>query len=278
MTTTDPIRVLILEDRGVDVELMLDALRTAGFDLDWQWVDNETDFVARLHSPFDIVLADYYLPQFNALRALKHLHQRGIDTPLLLVSGAVGEDLAVEAMREGIVDFVNKDRLTRLAPAVTRALERKRLRDERRATDELLHSREHRYRKMLEKSFAAVMLLNAGGTILYASPGTSRVLGYHSEECIGRNAFDFVHPQDRNHARASFDQLLSKPSESVQVQYRFRRKDGAWRWRESVETNLLAEPDVAAIVDNYHDITALKELEGELRSLRGEPGAGRSAD
>jgi PAS domain S-box-containing protein len=267
---TSPVRVLILEDRGVDVELVLDALRSAGLDLDWQWVDNERDFAARLDSPFDIVLADYYLPQFNALQALKHLQRRGIDTPLLLVSGAVGEELAVEAMRAGVTDFVNKDHLARLAPAVTRAIEQKRLRDERRATDRLMHSREHRYRKMLEKSFAAVMLLNDRGTILYASPGTSGVLGYNSEECVGKSAFEFVHPQDRDRARGLFDELLEKPSESMQIQYRYRRKDGDWHWRESVETNLLAEPDIGAIVDNYHDITALKQLEGELRTLRQE--------
>jgi PAS domain S-box-containing protein len=273
---TTPIRVLILEDRGVDVELVLDALRTGGLEVDWQWVDNEKDFVARLDSPFDIVLADYYLPQFSALQALKHLQRRRIDTPVLLVSGAVGEELAVEAMREGVVDFINKDRLGRLAPAVARALGQKRLREERRVSDELLHSREHRYRKMLERSFAGVMLLNDRGTILYASPGTRRVLGYGSEECVGKNVFEFVHPQDRNHARGLFDELLRNPSDSVQVQYRYRRKDGTWHWRESVETNLLAEPDVAAIVDNYHDITALKRLEAELRALHQPSDSARS--
>ena len=268
---TTPIRVLILEDRGVDVELVLDALRTAGLEVDWQWADNEKDFLARLNAPFDIVLADYYLPQFSALQALKHLQRRGIDAPVLLVSGAVGEELAVEAMREGITDFINKSRLTRLAPAIVRALEQKKLRDERRVSDQLLHSREHRYRKMLERSFAAVMLLNDRGTILYASPGTRRVLGYSSAECVGKNVFEFVHPQDRDQARGVFDQLLHKPSDSVQLQYRYRRKDGTWHWRESVETNLLAEPDVAAIVDNYHDITVLKQLEADLRALHHQP-------
>jgi PAS domain S-box-containing protein len=274
--STRPIHVLILEDRGVDVELVLDALRTAGFDLDWQWVDNERDFVARLDWSADIVLADYYLPQFNALQALKHLQRRGIDVPFLLVSGAIGEELAIEAMREGVADFVNKGHLTRLGPAVNRALEQKRLRDERRTTDDLLHSREQRYRKMLERSFAAVMLLNAEGTILYASPGTYRVLGYDSEECVGRNSFEFVHPEDLDRARGLFEELLNKPSESVHLQYRYRRKDGAWHWRESLETNLLAEPDIAAIVDNYHDITALKQMEGELLTLRQGDSTGQS--
>ncbi|HUJ11760.1 MAG TPA: PAS domain S-box protein [Verrucomicrobiae bacterium] len=263
-----PLRVLVLEDRGTDVELMLLYLRRAGFEVDWEWVDNEKDFADHLDSHFDLILADYRLPQFNALEALHHLQQRRIDTPFLLVSGAIGEELAVDAMRKGAEDFVQKNRLTRLPQAVRRALEQKRLRDEKRITERLLEEREHRYRRMLEKSFAAVMLLNEQGTILYASPGTSRVLGYKSTERVGKSAFEFVHPEDLERTRQLFEQLLKEPSESVHMQYRYQRQDGSWRWLESIETNLLADPEVRAIVDNYHDITTQKELQEELRKLR----------
>ena len=126
------VRILILEDRGADVELMLYELRQAGYQPQWMWVNNEADFLRSLRQRWDVILADYFLPQFDARHALHLLRQRGLDIPLLLVSGAIGEDVAAGAMRDGALDFVHKDRLGGLGPAVDRALKEKRRRRARR--------------------------------------------------------------------------------------------------------------------------------------------------
>jgi signal transduction histidine kinase len=119
---TLPLNVLILEDRPADAALMVHELRRAGFDPVWQRVETEADYLAHLHAGLDVILADYALPQFDALRALQLLQERGWTTPFLIVSGIIGEDRAVAAMKVGAADYLLKDRLARLGPAVVRAL------------------------------------------------------------------------------------------------------------------------------------------------------------
>jgi transcriptional regulator with GAF, ATPase, and Fis domain len=133
-----PIRVLILEDQADDALLLVRELERHGFELDWQRVENRGDYLAGVaHGP-DIILADYTLPRFDALEALRILKERSLDIPLLIVTGTIGEERAVECMREGAGDYLLKDRLTRLGPAVTRALAEKRLRDQKLAAEDAL--------------------------------------------------------------------------------------------------------------------------------------------
>jgi signal transduction histidine kinase/DNA-binding response OmpR family regulator len=114
------LRVLILEDSPNDADLAIHQLRESGFELDWHRVDTETDFLAGLRETPDIILADYSLPQFDALRALCLLQAQGVDIPLVLVSGTIGEEVAVEAMKAGARDYIMKSNLVRLGPAVVR--------------------------------------------------------------------------------------------------------------------------------------------------------------
>ncbi|MCL4505203.1 MAG: PAS domain S-box protein, partial [Chloroflexi bacterium] len=136
-----PLRVLILEDNPNDAELALLELRRAGYTVDWRRVDNENDFLAALATPIDIILADYQLPQFDGMRALRLLRDRGLDAPFILLSGTVGEDIAVEAVKLSADDYLLKDRLARLGPAVTNALQAKAMRDEQRRMQQILQRR-----------------------------------------------------------------------------------------------------------------------------------------
>src|SRR6266851_948830 len=126
--TGRPLRVLILEDRPEDAELALHELRRAGYELNWRCVDDEAGFKANLDPELDLVLADYHQPQFDAIRALKIMQEMGLDIPFVIVSGAIGEDLAVAAVRLGAMDYVLKDRLARLGTAVKNAIEQGELR------------------------------------------------------------------------------------------------------------------------------------------------------
>jgi len=130
-----PLRVLILEDRPEDAELMLHELRRAGFDPAWQRVETEPDYLAQLHEGLDVILADYTLPQFDALRALQLLQEHGLDIPLIIVSGLISEESAIECVKQGAADYLLKDRLARLGPALTHALQEKKLRDEKRRAE-----------------------------------------------------------------------------------------------------------------------------------------------
>jgi signal transduction histidine kinase len=133
-----PLRVLILEDREPDAVLMLHELRQAGYDPKSERVDDESGFLGHLDPPPDVICADYSMPQFNAPRALALLKERGLDIPFIVVTGSIGEELAVAAMREGAADYLLKDRLARLGPAVQQALEQKRLRAEKQHMEQAL--------------------------------------------------------------------------------------------------------------------------------------------
>ena len=111
------LKVLIVEDSRDDAELLARELRNAGFDPDWKRVETEGDFRASLEDPPDLIISDYTMPQFSGLRAMGLLRERGLDIPFLLISGRVGEEKAVEAMKQGVTDYLLKDRLGRLGKA-----------------------------------------------------------------------------------------------------------------------------------------------------------------
>src|SRR5580704_9688534 len=131
-----PIKVLIAEDNPVDAEMVMRELRRAGFEPEWRRVDTEVAFLERLNDGLDLVLSDFGMPQFSGLRALELLKQSGLELPFIIVSGTIGEETAVAAMKQGAADYLLKDRLTRLGPAVSQALEQNGLRRERKRTEE----------------------------------------------------------------------------------------------------------------------------------------------
>lgn len=131
-----PLKVLIVEDRPSDAELVLYELRQAGFAPVWNRVDTEHDFRLQLESSPDVILADYTLPQFSVLQALDIVRGQGLDIPFIIVTGTIGEELAVECIKQGADDYLIKDRLARLGPAVRQALEAKHARVERRQAEE----------------------------------------------------------------------------------------------------------------------------------------------
>jgi PAS domain S-box-containing protein len=144
------LKVLVAEDVPDDAELLMQQLRRAGYELDWWRVETEPDFLEGLKAQPDIIISDYSMPNFSGLRALELLHESGSDTPLILVSGTVGEEIAVEAMRFGATDYLLKDRTMRLASAVERALREWRMRRERRSVDAALQDSETRLRSIIE--------------------------------------------------------------------------------------------------------------------------------
>src|SRR5690349_1814464 len=122
------IQVLILEDNPNDAELMAAELKRAGFDVDWQRVWAEQDFKLRLTPLLDVILADYTVPTFGAIQALHVLRASGLDVPFIVVSGSVADERAAECLKLGATDYVLKDRMARLGPAVQRALEERQAR------------------------------------------------------------------------------------------------------------------------------------------------------
>src|ERR1700676_3135127 len=145
-----PLRLLMLEDNPADAELVLHALRRAGDDPIANRVETEQDYRAHLQPAPEIILADFTMPEFDALRALEIMQECQLDIPFIIVSGTIGEERAVQVMQCGATDYIMKDRLGRLGQAVAHALEKKLLRNETRLAQRRLQEQveelEHLYR------------------------------------------------------------------------------------------------------------------------------------
>lgn len=270
MLVVVPIFVLMLEDNADDAELILNQLHVAGFELDCVRVETQGEYLQHLSPGLDLIIADYRLPTFDGLTAMHLLKERGLDIPFILVSGSIGEERAVAAMRDGASDYLLKDRLGRLGPAVARALEQKRLRLEKQAADAQITKREQRFRGLIEYAADAIALVDSEGRLLYTSPSTFRILGYNDTEITGEFPGQLTHPDDKIVVREKITELHKKPGSSVTLQFRILHRDASWRWLESTITNLLAESSVEAIVFNYRDITENKQaaqalIESETR-------------
>ncbi len=141
---------------------------------------------------------------------------------------------------------------------------------EERKVKGMLESREHRFQSLIENSSDVIILLNIVGNIIYAGPSTERVFGYKAEEVLGMNAFNFLHPDDRERVLKILMDLVKKPGETIPTEYRIIRKDKQVRWVESLGTNLLLDSNVNAVVVNLRDVTDRRIIEESLNQEKAE--------
>jgi len=179
----EPICALIVEDEAVEAELIVERLLEDGFAPAWRRVDGEASFVAALATRPDIVISDWRLPRFSGRRALEIVRERDEDIPFVIVSGYIGEDAAVEALHAGADDYVQKDRLARLGPAVRMALEHRRLRDEARLAEAQLRLAA----TVFESNTEGITITDPRGSILAVNRAFTEITGYAATDVVGRN-------------------------------------------------------------------------------------------
>ena len=221
-----PLRVLIAEDNPQDAKLNVLELRQAGFDPDWQRVDTEAAFLSQLHANWDIILSDYEMPQFGGLRALELLNESGLDVPFIIISGTIGEEEAVEAMKLGATDYLLKDRLARLGKAVSNALEQRRLRRERKAAEVALSESEERFRGYFELGLIGMAITSPDKGYIEVNDELCRMLGYARGELLQKKWSEITHPDDLAANVAHFNRVIAGEGDCFSLEKRFVRKDG----------------------------------------------------
>ncbi len=252
-----PLRLLIVEDVAADAELLLRELRRAGYAPEATRVETEDEFLDRLINMPDLIVADYNLPQFNAPRLLELLHQRDHDVPVIVVTGAVSEDVIVLCMQQGASDYLFKDRLGRLGQAVTRALTEKRQRDEQR------HLREAQLRlaAIVQSSADAIISMTPDGTINSWNPAAEGLYGYAAHEVIGQ-PFTMLMTSEQ---RAAFPARLAQFERDFMVSHEETqrvRKDGRiLSISRAVSPIRAASGKMIGLATIEADITARKESE-----------------
>lgn len=253
-----PLAVLIVEDSESDAQLLLRLLKKAGYGVVWQRVETDEQMRAALGERiWDIVISDYSLPQFDGPAALEVLKQTQPNTPFIVVSGTIGEENAVALMKSGAQDYLLKDNLTRLIPAVQRELDQAAIRCERKKTEQALQESEEKYRMLVEQASDAIFVANPDGQYVDVNFAGCKLSGYTRDEILQLRMQDIA------------GGILEKPLRFTELEVgkgliterEMICKGGRVIWTE-ISACKLPNGNLQGIV---RDITKRKQAEKELR-------------
>ena len=264
--------ILMVEDVGSDAELVERELIRAGLQFHSRRVETREDYLRELtdHPP-DVILADYSLPQFSAIEALRLLREADSVTPLLVVTGSNSEEVAVLCMQEGAEDYILKSGLKRLPSAVDKALKKHRLDRERRQTEVALRHSEEQYRLITENTRDLICMLDLEAQFIYASPSFELVLGRPVTGVLGTKCAPLIHPDEARAFKETLDEALFF-RESRTADMRFRHANGSWVAFETAASYIFDEhgkPQRVLLVSR--DTSDRKRAEKEIRKLAAFP-------
>ena len=267
-------RILYLEDDRADVELVRAKLEDEGFTCDIIHVETQADFVATLNNGgFDVILADYRLPSFDGLTALSIARERTPEVPFIFLSGTMGEELAIETLKKGATDYVLKQRLSRLGPAIRRALEEAEEHLERRKAENTLEQLSRQNELILNSAGEGIFGLDLNGNLTFVNSAAAQMLGYRVREIIGKHGHNIWH-----HSRADGspypeaecplcaackDGIIRRMKNEV-----FWKKDGTSFPVAYTSTPILEGGKLIGSVVTFGDITKRRKEEEELRKHR----------
>lgn len=258
-----PLSVLLVEDNVRDAQLTIRQLEQSGIELDTDVVSSREAFLKALNSKsHDIVLADYSLPNWSGLEALKMVQQEAKDIPFILVTGTLGEETAVECLKQGATDYVLKDRLARLPIAVKRALEERQSRKERRQAESLLHLRT----AALEAAANGVLISDHTGQIVWVNQAFSTLTGYSAQEAIGQTPRILKSGKhDQAFYRNLWETILA--GQVWHGEMINRRRDGSLYVEEATIAPLRSEQGpITHFIDIKQDITDRKKAAQALQA------------
>jgi two-component system, NarL family, sensor histidine kinase UhpB len=267
-----PLQVLIVEDSEDDALLLLRELRRGYGPVVSERVDTVAAMEAALEEKaWDLVISDHSMPAFSSLDALDLLRRKGLaELPFIIVSGQIGEDVAVEAMRAGAHDYIMKGNLARLNTAIERELREVEVRRERRRAEEALKTAEEKYRGIFENAVEGIFQTTAEGRLTTANPALAHMFGYESPKELLDAISDvgdqlYVEPE----RRAELDQLLQEHGAVSGFEIQVYRKDGSMM-SASVSTRAVRDADgeIAGYEGTVEDITKRKRAEAALREIR----------
>ncbi len=202
-----PIELLIVEDSAEDTELLIRHLKRAQFEPHWTRVDTELDYLTHLRPDLDLIISDIAMPRFNGMRALELLKNRGYDIPFIIVSGTMGEERAVNAIKEGATDYLMKDRTERLGSAINQALERTRLRQGQTRDALAIQEGERKFRTLFDSAQDAIYMLHNGVFIDCNARGL-HMYGRNWDQIVGHTPDEFappLQPDGRNSREKAFE-------------------------------------------------------------------------
>lgn len=219
------LRVLIVEDRPFDAELLATTLEGAGYRVTWSRVENESGYLSALDTAPDLILSDYSLPHFSGLRALALLQQRGLDIPFIIVSGTIDDEQAVSVMRAGADDYLLKDRLARLGAAVATVCEKNQLRSAKQRAEERLCESSLQLRAFLDNSPALMFIKDSSGRYLQINQRFAEAFGLDAAQIMGRHDTEIFDAGQAAQFKAN-DHAVLQAGKPVEFEETARYRDG----------------------------------------------------
>lgn len=207
----------------------------------------------------DVVLLDLGLPDSTGLETLTTLLDHDGGVPVVVLTGLTDREVGLQALREGAEEFLVKDEINPglLVRSIHHAIERR------------AHRREQkRYETLIEESTDVNTIIDQDGTVQYVTPSVEHVLGYDPDELVGENAFDYIHPDDRDVVREEFERLAGDADYRATVDFRFETADGSWVFLDARGRDLRDEPAIDGFVVYTRDVTEQREYERRLESQR----------
>jgi PAS domain S-box-containing protein len=256
---------LHLEDNPRDVELIRGLLEADEFNCEVLRVDTREGFEAALSKDsFDLILCDFNLPGYNGFSALTFVKEKHLDTPMILVTGVLNEEDAVNCLKLGAADFVLKQRLVRLVPAVKRALREVGQERQRRQAEQKLQEEERRFRQITENVTDLITLVDTEGRRIYSNPACSVLMASETLQS-GVDAFGGIHFDDRERVRRAFAETIATGM-GDRTECRVVALDGSVH---DIELQSSAIPDASGRITNVlfvgRDITERKRAEEALK-------------
>ena len=272
-----PLQVLLVEDSEDDALLMIRALKKGGYDPVVERVEAAGAMRKSLQKkPWDVILCDYQLPQFNGLAAIALLKDTGVDIPLIIVSGAIGEETAVECMRLGARDYIMKDNLSRLVPAIERELKEAESRILRQLAEKALGESEERYRTILDEMEEGYQEVDLAGNFTFFNEAWLKLFGYSRDEMMGTNFSRYAAEEAiAKKVYRAYNQMYKTGLPIKSYEWDIIRKDGARRTHEFYASILRDSKDrptgfrgiVRDITDSKRVEEALRKSEEQYRNL-----------
>lgn len=259
-----PVHALILEDDSRDVELVVAALRGGGYSLTFEVVDAPVPFRERLASAaYDVILADYNLRTWTASDALEILQELEKDIPLIVVTGTLGDEAAVECIKQGAADYVLKQRLERLPPVVDRALREKAQRDEAARLEELIHRAKKEWELTFDTVPDPVLLIDEQRVIRRANRAAAALFALRPNQVVGRHCYELVHGASEPRRDCPHQRLV----ESGREQRTDIEEPALGKSFDATATPLRdASGKVCGCVHVLRDITERHQMEAALRA------------
>jgi len=222
----DPIKILFVEDVQTDAEMIWNEITKSGLIFKKKLVDNRKDFIAALKSfEPEFIISDYSMPQFDGMSALTIKNELSPDVPFILVTGSINEEIAVEAMKNGADDYVIKQNLSRLVPAIHSALKKWEIFREKDAAEKALKESEERFRMLFDKAPIGYQSLDLDGNFIEVNETWLEMLGYSREEVLGKWFGSFLAPDYIESFRERFP--LFKEWGKVHAEFGMIKKDGS---------------------------------------------------